>query len=179
METAWTKQLSVGNAVIDSEHQNLIVMIDRIKAMIRAKSASSLPQELEQFERYLCVHFINEEKLAQAVNFPFDKNKQEHQFVLKEFQRMKDELLARKGAWTDDAAKHYSNFLSGWLTGHIVRENMLMKLVLQTHDYKFWPGGKQGEANYAAGFIANLYLQLFGNSHAIACLQVSLQANNT
>lgn len=162
METAWTNQLSVGNAVIDSEHQNLIVMIDRIESMIRAKNAASLPQELEQFERDLCVHFINEEKLAQAVNFPFDKNKQEHQFVLKEFQRMKDELLARKGSWTDDAAKHYANFLSDWLTGHIVREDMLMKPVLQTHDYKFWPGARQGEANYAAGSIASLYLQLFG-----------------
>ena len=110
METAWTNQLSVGNAMIDSEHQNLIVMIDRIESMIRAKDAASLPQELEQFERYLCVHFINEEKLAQAVSFPFEKNKQEHQFVLKEFQRMKDELLAKKGAWTDDAAKHYFQF---------------------------------------------------------------------
>ena len=162
METAWTNQLSVGNAVIDSEHQNLIVMIDRIESMIRANNASSLPQELEQFEHYLCVHFINEEKLAQAVNFPFGKNKQEHQFVLKEFQRMKNELLAKKGVWTDDAAKHYSNFLSEWMTGHIVREDMLMKPVLETHDYKFWPGSKEGGANYAAGSIASLYLQLFG-----------------
>lgn len=161
METAWTKQLSVGNAVIDSEHQNLIVMINHIESMIKANDASSLSQELEQLERSLCIHFINEERLAKAVNFPFDQNKQEHKFVLKEFQRMKEELLAKKGAWTDSAATHYSNFLSDWLTSHVMREDMLMKPVLQKYDYKFWPGGKDGEANYAAGSMANLYLQLF------------------
>ena len=42
MEVAWTKQLSVGNAVIDSEHQNLIVMINRIESMIRANETSAL-----------------------------------------------------------------------------------------------------------------------------------------
>ena len=139
METAWTNQLSVGNAVIDSEHQNLIVMIDRIESMIRAKNASSLPQELEQFEHYLCVHFINEEKLAQAVNFPFGKNKLEHQYVLKEFQHMKAELIAKNGIWSDGAAEHYSHFLSDWITDHVIKEDMLMKLVLQTYPYDFKP----------------------------------------
>jgi len=161
MDTAWTNELSIGNAVIDSEHQNLIVMIVRIEAMIKAKDVSSLSHELEQLEHSLCAHFVNEERLAQAVNFPFGKNKQEHISVLKEFQRMKDELLTRKGAWSDDAAKHYSNFLGEWLTSHIVREDMLMKPELQRRDYKFWPGGKEGEANFAAGSTASLYLQLF------------------
>lgn len=161
MEVAWTKQLSVGNAVIDSEHQNLIVMIDRIESMIKANDASALSQELELLERSLCVHFINEERLAQTINFPFAQNKQEHKFVLKEFQRMKDELLAKNGKWTDDTATHYSNFLSDWLTSHVMREDMLMKPALQTYDYKFWPGGAEGETNYAAGSTASLYLQLF------------------
>lgn len=161
METVWTKQLSVGNAVIDSEHQNLIVMINRIESMIKANEAFALLRELEQLERSLCIHFINEERLAKAVNFPFDQNKQEHKFVLKEFQRMKAELLARKDILNDSAATHYSNFLSDWLTGHVMREDMLMKPVLQKYDYKFWPGGKEGETNYAAGSMASLYLQLF------------------
>lgn len=161
MEAAWTKQLSVGNAVIDSEHQNLVVMIGHIESMIKANDVSSLTQELEQLERGLCIHFVNEERLAQAVNFPFDKNKQEHKFVLKEFQRMKDELLAKNGKWADSTAKHYSNFLSDWLIGHVMREDMLMKPVLQKYDYKFWPGGKEGEVNYTAGSMASLYLQLF------------------
>jgi len=162
MEVAWTNQLSVGNAFIDSEHQNLIVMINHIESMIKANETSALSQELEQLERGLCAHFINEEKLAKAVNFPFDKNKQEHKFVLKEFQRMKSELLAKNGMWTESAATHYSNFLSDWLTGHVIREDMLMKPLLQTYDYKFWPGGNEGETNDTAGSIASLYLQLFG-----------------
>lgn len=162
MDVTWTRQLSVGNAVIDSEHQNLIVMIDRIESMIRANETSTLSQELEQLERSLCVHFVNEERLAKAVNFPFDQNKQEHKFVLKEFQRMKGELLAKKGSWTDSAVAHYSNFLSDWLTGHVMREDMLMKPVLEKYDYKFWPGGGEGEINYAAGSMASFYLELFG-----------------
>ena len=38
MEFVWTKQLSIGNAVIDSDHKNLIALINGIERAIRAKN---------------------------------------------------------------------------------------------------------------------------------------------
>jgi len=139
MET-WTDELSVGNASIDADHKKLIVMVNGVEAMIKARDNFALPQALEQLEHHLYVHFVNEEKIAQAVNFPFDQNRLEHQYVLKEFQHMKTELIAKNGIWSDGAAVHYSNFLSDWITYHVINEDMLMKPVLQTYPYDFKPG---------------------------------------
>jgi len=135
----WTDDLSVGNASIDADHKKLIVMVNGLETMIKARDNFALPQALEQFEHHLYMHFLNEEKIAQAVNFPFDQNKLEHQYVLKEFQHMKGELIAKNGIWSDGAAEHYSHFLSDWITDHVVKEDMLMKPVLQTYPYDFKP----------------------------------------
>ncbi len=139
MET-WTDELSVGNASIDADHKKLIVMVNGVEAMIKARDGFALSQALEQLEHHLYAHFVNEEKVAQAVNFPFDQNKLEHQYVLKEFQHMKKELIAKNGIWSDGAAEHYSHFLSDWITDHVINEDMLMKPVLQTYPYDFKPG---------------------------------------
>ena len=135
----WTDDLSVGNASIDADHKKLIVMVNGLETMIKARDSFALPQALEQLENHLYMHFLNEEKIAQAVNFPFDQNKLEHQYVLKEFQHMKGELIAKNGIWSDGAAEHYSHFLSDWITDHVVKEDMLMKPVLQTYPYDFKP----------------------------------------
>jgi len=67
MALEWSKQLSVGNAIIDSEHKNLIVMVNSIEPIIRARDGVALSQELEQIEHWLCTHFENEERIASAV----------------------------------------------------------------------------------------------------------------
>jgi len=135
----WTDELSVGNATIDTEHKNLIVMVNGLEAMIKARDSFALPQAFEQLEHYLCIHFTDEEDIARAIKFPFAKNKQEHQYVLKEFQHMKNELVAKNGIWSDGAAEHYSNFLSNWITEHVLNEDMLMKPELKNYQYDFKP----------------------------------------
>jgi len=139
MMEQWSDDLSVGNAAIDSDHQKLIVMVNGVEAMIRARDSFALPQALEQLEHHLYAHFVREEKIAQAVNFPFGKNKAEHQYVLKEYQHMKDELIAKEGIWSDGAAEHYAHFLSDWIKEHVLNEDMLLKPVLQTYPYDFNP----------------------------------------
>ena len=136
----WADELSVGNASIDADHKKLIVMVNGIEAMIKARDSFALPQALEQLEHNLHIHFVNEERIAQAINFPFGKNKMEHEYVLKEFQNMKNELIAKEGIWSDGAAEHYAHFLSDWIRNHVLNEDMLMKPVLQTYPYDFNPG---------------------------------------
>ena len=136
---ACSEEISVGNATIDADHNKLIAMVNGIEAMIRKRDRAVLPQALEQLEYWLYVHFVNEENIARAVNFPFAQNKQQHSYVLKEFQHMKTELTAKDGVWSDEAAEHYSSFLSDWIIDHVINEDMLMKPVLQTYPYDFKP----------------------------------------
>ena len=143
MVFAWSEQLSVGNAMMDSEHKNLICMVNNVVRAIRARDSSALPQAFEQLEECLRAHFVNEEKMAQAINFPFIQNELEHKYVLKSLHLISDavaSMAAKNGVWAEDAAEHYSEFLSDWLTNHVIREDMLMKPMLQTYPYDFKPG---------------------------------------
>lgn len=139
MELEWSTQLSVGNEMIDSEHRNLLNMINDVERAIRAKDGVALLQAFKRLEDGVCVHFVNEEKIARAVNFPFTQNKPEHQYVQKEFQHIRDELVDKNGVWSESAAEHYSYFLSEWMIQHVLQEDMLMKPVLQSYPYDFKP----------------------------------------
>lgn len=161
MKLVWTKQLSVGNAVIDSDHKNLIALVNGIERAIRAKNHSVISQAFELLEGWLCVHFANEEKIVRAVNLDFSKCRQAQQYSLKELQYFRNELVDKKGAWCDGAIKHYSHRLRRWMTEHIIKVDMPMKPMLQALDYLFWPGHREGEANYTAGRTASSYLHLF------------------
>ncbi|MFZ2301765.1 MAG: hemerythrin family protein [Gallionella sp.] len=160
MGLTWTEQLSVGNAVIDSDHKNLIAIVNDVMDAIRVRDCFVLSKAFVRFEDWLCVHFANEERIARAVNFDFFGHRQEQQYALRELQHLRDELVAKGGIWSDSAAEHFTGFLKNWLIDdHIVRLDMLMKPSLQTRDYTFWPGWVDDEVNHTAERIASLYMQ--------------------
>lgn len=139
MDLRWTEQLSVGNAMIDTEHKDLLDKINVVERAIRARDSVALSQSFKLLEDCVRMHFADEELLAQTINYPFEHNKMEHQYVQKEFQFMRDELVAKNGVWSESAAEHYSYFLSEWMVQHILNEDMLMKPMLQTYPYDFKP----------------------------------------
>lgn len=141
MQLTWTNQLSVGNAILDADHRYLVSLVSDVADAIRAGDGSILAQGFRLLENCLGVHFENEEKIALAIKFPFDQHKLAQQYSLKELQLMRDELVGNNGMWSDGAVEHFSQFLKEWMIGeHIIKRDMLMKPVLQTLDYNFWPG---------------------------------------
>lgn len=142
MGSTWKNQWNVGNATIDQEHRNLLRMAYNIEAIIREGDLSALAHELEQFEYWLCDHFVNEEEIASAIHFDFVRNGLEHQNFLQEFHRMKAELMTYEDVLSSDAAKRNAHFLDEWLVAHIVKEDQLMKPMLQAYAYDFLPDHK-------------------------------------
>lgn len=160
MGMSWEKELSVGNAVIDSDHKNLMNMVNAIEQAIRSRDCPAIIQAFTSIEGWLCVHFENEERIARAISFDFSKQKPAREYLLRELQNLKSELISKKGIWCESAIEHYDRSLKDWLVDHIIKVDMPMKPMLQTIDYKFWPGWNEGESNHAAGHIASLYLNL-------------------
>lgn len=147
----WTKKLSVGNEILDSEHRNLICLVGDVVCAIKARDCPALAQAFELLEDWLFVHYANEERIAQAVNFDFSGHKPAQQYSLQELRLMRDELAARNGTWSDDTVEHFTRSLKKWIIdGHIVNLDMRMKPTLQARCYKFWPGRCDGEATLAA-----------------------------
>lgn len=142
MEMAWSGSLNIGNATIDSEHRNLMKIINDVESVIRAKDSSALPQLFMLLEDCVNTHFADEEKIAQAIGFDFTHNRLEHQYVQNELRHMRDELLAKDGLWSESAAEHYSYFLGEWMVQHIIQEDMQMKPLLETYPYNFKPDAR-------------------------------------
>lgn len=161
MGLAWNKQMSVGNAVIDSGHKYLIGIANNARRAIKARDSFILSQELKRLENWLCIHFINEKRIARVVNFDFSEHKLGQQYALSELQRLRDELATKNGILSDGAVEYFNDFLKNWLIdNYIVRLGMQMKPTLQSHGYTFWPGRENDEINHTAGRTASLYLQL-------------------
>jgi len=131
--------LSVGNALIDSDHQNLIVVVNSVEHAIASRDRAAFSKSFDLLETYMNIHFRNEEKIADAVKFPFGQNKLEHRYIIIEMRKMREEMDTSNGIWTDELVAKYSRFLSNWMTSHIIKEDMQLKPVLETYPYNFKP----------------------------------------
>lgn len=139
MTLIWKGHLSVGNALLDFEHKNLIGVVNSIEYTIDTMNRDALLRAIKQFKGFADTHFANEARFAQALNFNFEQHDSAHQHLLKELQQMIDELAAQVGTWPKYGMDYYPQRLRDWLIGHIACEDMQMKPVLQAHPYNFKP----------------------------------------
>jgi len=137
MDMRCTKQLSVGNRVIDSAHKEVFGMIDGVVHSIMARNIVALPEEFDRLGTCLCVCFSVEANIAQAVNFDFTQHGLAHQVLLNKFQHMKDWLIAKNGAWSELEGDGCIDSLRNGLIRHIKEEGEPLKMVLETHFYDF------------------------------------------
>lgn len=139
MALLWRKHLSVGNALLDSEHKNLVGMVNSIEYAVYKKDMASLLKAIKAFKDDAGAHFANEARFARALNSDFEGHELAHRHLLKELQQTVDELDIRSGGWPDYVMDYYPQFLRDWLIEHITGEDMKMKPVLQSHPYDFEP----------------------------------------
>ncbi|HEX5362768.1 MAG TPA: hemerythrin family protein [Gallionella sp.] len=143
MGLSWNKQLSIANTIVDSEHKHLISLTNQVeramKTAMELRNDTPLQQAFEQLENELQHHFRNEEKIAHAINFPFDQHLQAQHHMLMELRYLRAELLTKDCIWTDAALQHFAQFLQEWMIEHITQADMPMKSTLQGYDYNFWP----------------------------------------
>jgi hemerythrin-like metal-binding protein len=140
MDIPWTKQLSVGNRIIDSAHKELLGMVNRMGYLVKVKDCSAITEEFKLLEERLCAYFAVEESIAQAVKFPFAQHKLAHQNLLDQFQRTRYELMSMNVIWSDDDGEKRCCILRDRLVKHFKEESARLKLVLDTHLYDLQPG---------------------------------------
>jgi len=139
MELTWSNQMSVGNETIDSEHKAILDLVKEISRVIREKDCALFSLALNQLEDVTRKHFEHEEKIAQAIHFPFEEHNLEHQYILGEFLIIKVELTNSQSGWSESVAEHYLEFLITWAIDHVMEDDMKMKPTLETYPYEFKP----------------------------------------
>lgn len=139
MGLIWAEHLSVGNGLIDSDHRNLIVVVNSLEQAIGTRDRTAVSNSYQLLDTYMVIHFRNEEKIAEAIKYPFARNRFEHQQLMHEMRYRIEELCSNVGHWPDGLLSRYSNFLSCWMTDHIIKTDMKMKPALQAYPYEFKP----------------------------------------
>ena len=139
MYTTCTKQLSVGNRMIDSAHKEVFDVIDRIARSMTGRNISALTEAFGLLENCLVAYFSVEENIAQAVGFDFTNHRRTHQDLSNEFQRIKNWLMEKNGMWSKFEEKGCIDSLKNCMVRHIKEDGKPLKIVLENHFYDFKP----------------------------------------
>jgi len=139
MDLAWSKKMSVGNETIDSEHKKILDLVNEVERIIRSKDSALFARALDVLEKATRKHFEHEEKIALAIDFPFEEHNLEHEYILGEFQVLKGKFAEIQGGWSESVAEHYYMFLSTWAIDHVMEDDMKMKPFLENYPYDYKP----------------------------------------
>jgi len=113
----WSADLSVGNAELDAEHRQWIVLLNDFYMGLKNNSPSGMVHEhIHRLIDYTKFHFANEEKYMKVLRYPdFDGHKEKHELYLDKLTEYDEKLKAGKLVLTLDV----TNYLKSWLVNHI------------------------------------------------------------
>ena len=114
----WSDQYAVGHFQIDSQHQQLINIINLLHDAMRAGGALNQMQEVaRRLLDYTRYHFAFEESLMKAQGYPgFAEHQRSHRELEGQVRQYAEELAAGKVTTTIKTMA----FLKEWLVTHIL-----------------------------------------------------------
>lgn len=118
-EIYWTKDLSVGIQLIDTQHKMLIQRLNDLKkAMAKQQGPASILSTLSFLVDYTNFHFATEEKHMAANDYPdFEAHQKQHAEFKRILKDMEDEF--QEDGATQSLADSIDSLLVGWLFKHI------------------------------------------------------------
>jgi len=113
----WNDSYSVNVAEIDSQHKNLVSMINNLnEAMLQAQGKLALAKILNSLVEYTLIHFGTEEKYFAQYKYPYSSShKKEHLAFVEKVSVFKKDFDAGKIGLSIEVMQ----FLSNWLKDHI------------------------------------------------------------
>ena len=123
MAYVFTPDLETKNALIDSEHKQLIKAInDLLEACSKGQGRAQVAQTAKFVYDYTSKHFADEERLQLQYKYPDYPNHKRYHEAFKESILDIMKKLDQQGA-TVAMVSEINLTLAGWLTNHIKRED--------------------------------------------------------
>ena len=131
----WNPDYSVGNDILDRQHQKLLALCNQAVDCLEDESLEGREQFhliLNDLVAYADEHFLTEENLLSEKNYPqLSEQKAEHHFYLERISEIL--FLAVKGNIDKIGLCKY---LSNWWSSHILESDMQYKEFLQKNIQK-------------------------------------------
>ena len=130
IDIAWGQQYSVGNEMIDHQHQ---VFVDLIRsssdAIDRRRSEESVRRSLDELVLFAKFHFFAEESMMINSGYPdSESHVKEHARVLSAFEKMIDEYFSNS-----ETGEALVVFMFEWLVLHRVDFDQKLAAHLDSH----------------------------------------------
>jgi len=112
MTIHWDDKFNIGNPQIDHQHQQLFRIANRF---LGAKTKEEQLHCAESLYEYTQSHFVYEESLMRAVNFPeYEQHVRSHQILISRLQEVRDQI--QKSTLDRNALEE---FIRHWALVHI------------------------------------------------------------
>lgn len=114
----WSDKYSVGNDMVDAQHQKLMDIINRYHDALEAKRPrAELVKIFDEVSDYAIYHFRDEEALMERIQFPkMARHKVIHKQLIEQIGKLRAELVSGVA----EIEQQIRFFLKNWLTAHIV-----------------------------------------------------------
>jgi len=114
----WNDRFSVGVPSLDSQHRQLVEMVNELHAALSAGRGEPVIRELlDRLGRYVAIHLESEERMLRAYAYPdFAAHKAQHEEY---FARVR-ELQSRAGQGHVAMMISLLDFFKDWWTHHIL-----------------------------------------------------------
>ena len=116
----WDSSYEVGIEIVDKQHRHLVDLTNELyNACIgeRDELDQKFKDVMKELVEYVMVHFRDEEKIMEAINYPnLKEHKQTHEGFIKE-------MLSSVSAYTNGkqlVPNSFVRFLRDWLFNHIL-----------------------------------------------------------
>lgn len=131
----FSKELSVGNRIIDSEHKKLIDILNATTPAILRGEVDALLKGFELLENCLRSYFAVEENIAQAIGFDFAQHKISHHDLMYKFQKLKNELVTKCTLLSERERREHVNVFHRYLECHILLDSAPLERALSAEFY--------------------------------------------
>ncbi len=117
----WDTSLSVGNEVIDKQHQGLFDILNNLDEAIGNPAITlDIKLVIEDLEKYIQIHFKTEEKLMSKGNYSrIETHIQKHEYFIEKIAVLKRDIAHGRSV----SALDLLCFLAKWLRDHIMTED--------------------------------------------------------
>lgn len=130
MPIEWNDSLKTGIPIIDEQHQELIVMMNRIGRFKCGKE--SLFEALIELEEYANVHFKTEEDFMISMKYPeYQEHKSCHDKFAEDLKKFQERINTTKNL--DELGCELHDFAIDWLINHYSTEDI--KLIKYIKNY--------------------------------------------
>ena len=143
----WSPDFSVNIKTIDSQHQELINLVNGIfLAATALEKVNVIASMLEALKSYTQTHFDLEERLMQQAHYPdFEAHKLEHKKLLEQLDQVcKKHLLEEKPVYFETL-----RFLKTWLKDHFTGLDSKYSSVLHETGFPLAEWEKEAAAEFA------------------------------